>query len=76
MNGRTIETGNLNLSDCKKLETTWAKQLRAGRSVDVKIKPIYDADNLTNRPDRFKIEDRIDGVDLKRVVLENFKATP
>jgi hypothetical protein len=43
----------LNQGEFKKLENRWAKSLVEGKTVQVKISPVYEGDNL--RPVRFEI---------------------
>lgn len=61
--------GNLNKGEWKKLENMWAKQLNKGKSVEVKIKPIYKGD--LQRPDSFKIEYKIGNKDWEFTDLKN-----
>ncbi|MCY8467308.1 T7SS effector LXG polymorphic toxin [Bacillus atrophaeus] len=49
--------GNLNKGEWKKLENMWAKQLDKGRTVEVKIQPVYKGDS--QRPASFEIEYKI-----------------
>lgn len=50
---------NLNKGEWKKLESMWAKQLEKGKSVEVKIKPIYKGDS--QRPVSFEVNYSING---------------
>ncbi len=49
--------GNLNKGEWKKLENMWAKQLDKGRTVEVKIHPVYKGNS--QRPASFEIEYKI-----------------
>ncbi|MFM9276548.1 DNA/RNA non-specific endonuclease [Paenibacillus jiagnxiensis] len=49
--------GNLNKGEWKRLENMWAKQLQKGKSVEVRIRPIFKGDS--ERPDSFEIEYKI-----------------
>jgi hypothetical protein len=49
--------GNLNKGEWKKLENMWRKQLEKGKSVEVKIKPVYKGES--QRPVSFDIEYKI-----------------
>ncbi|WP_392552716.1 DNA/RNA non-specific endonuclease [Orbus wheelerorum] len=50
---------NLNRGAWKQMENTWAKALQDGKTVNVKIEPLYEGTNL--RPDSFKVKYVIDG---------------
>lgn len=63
--------GNLNKGEWKKLESMWAKQLKKGKSVEVKVKPSYKGDS--QRPDSFKIEYKIGKEDWE---IKRFKNKP
>ena len=49
--------GNLNQGEYKKLENRWATALNEGKSVKVKITPIYEGNSV--RPVKFEIEHKI-----------------
>ncbi|WP_342352547.1 DNA/RNA non-specific endonuclease [Frischella perrara] len=49
---------NLNRSLWKKLENRWAKALRKGKTVKVKIEPLYEGTDI--RPNRFRVSYSID----------------
>lgn len=49
----------LNRGDWRTMESTWAKALDKGKSVDVKIEPIYSGDSM--RPISFEVEFKIEG---------------
>ena len=49
---------NLNRGVWKKLENKWAKALRKGKTVKVKIKPVYQGTDI--RPKRFRVSYFID----------------
>ncbi|NCG68476.1 hypothetical protein GWJ21_11075 [Bacillus coagulans] len=59
----------LNRSEYKTLENTWKAALKEGKSVEVKIKPIYRG--KSNRPSIFEITFKIDGK-KREVTLKNF----
>nr|WP_306110016.1 DNA/RNA non-specific endonuclease [Pseudomonas sp. PICF6] len=63
--------GNLNKGEWKVMENTWASALKEGKSVSVKIEPVYTDAGL--RPDRFNVRYSIDG---GRPVIVDFKNTP
>lgn len=50
---------NLNRGAWKQMENTWAKALQDGKTVKVKIEPLFEGTNI--RPDSFKIKYTIDG---------------
>ena len=49
---------NLNRGEWKALENSWAKALRKGKTVKVKIEPVYQGTDI--RPNRFSISYSID----------------
>ena len=51
------------------METEWANALKEGKEVNVKIEPIYEADNL--RPVSFDIEYTIEGMKTKFIEMLN-----
>lgn len=53
------QASNVNLSKFKVIENRWAKALKNGEKVEVKIKVIYEGNDL--RPSKFQIEYIIDG---------------
>lgn len=53
------QLSGVNLSDYKKLENQWAKDLKAGKDVSVNVKVNYVGDSL--RPDSFDVFYKIDG---------------
>ncbi|ANB61629.1 DNA/RNA non-specific endonuclease [Anoxybacteroides amylolyticum] len=59
----------LNRSEYKSLENTWKKALEEGKTVEVKIEPIYKGDS--SRPAKFEVEYRIDGKKYE-VTLTNY----
>ncbi|WP_458574224.1 DNA/RNA non-specific endonuclease [Lonsdalea quercina] len=63
--------GNLNKGVWKSMENTWAKALKDGRQVDVKIEPVYSGNN--KRPDSFNVTYSIDG---SRPVIRDISNTP
>ncbi|WP_387493201.1 DNA/RNA non-specific endonuclease [Photorhabdus sp. RM96S] len=63
--------GNLNKGAWKQMENTWAKALKDGKQVDVKIEPIYSGNNI--RPDRLNVQYSING---ERPVIVDFKNVP
>ncbi|WP_180296014.1 DNA/RNA non-specific endonuclease [Snodgrassella communis] len=50
---------NLNRGAWKQMENTWAKALKEGKNVKVKIEPAYSGNGV--RPDSFKVHYTIDG---------------
>lgn len=63
--------GNLNKGVWKSMETTWAKALKDGKQVDVKIEPVYSGNN--KRPDSFSVTYSVDG---GRPVIKDISNTP
>ncbi|WP_416768935.1 hemagglutinin repeat-containing protein [Pseudomonas sp. RHF3.3-3] len=63
--------GNLNKGVWKVMENVWSDAAKAGKSVNVKIEPIYSGGGV--RPDRFNVSYRIDG---GRPVIVDFKNSP
>jgi predicted ribonuclease toxin of YeeF-YezG toxin-antitoxin module len=57
---------NLNRGEFKKLENSWAKALKNGQKVDVKITPVYKGDAL--RPNSFKVTQTIDGIKSSKIL--------
>ncbi|WP_257350302.1 DNA/RNA non-specific endonuclease [Pseudalkalibacillus decolorationis] len=55
----------LNRSEYKVLENAWKKALEEGKTVEVKIEPIYKEDSA--RPLKFEIEYKIDGKSMKAI---------
>ncbi|WP_220125622.1 DNA/RNA non-specific endonuclease, partial [Xanthomonas oryzae] len=62
---------NLNKGAWKTMENTWASALKEGKSVNVKIEPIYSGNS--SRADRFLVRYSIDGA---RPVYVDFKNSP
>ncbi|CAE1140998.1 hemagglutinin repeat-containing protein [Serratia sp. Tan611] len=63
--------GNLNKGVWKSMENSWAKALKDGKQVDVKIEPVYSGNN--KRPDSFSVTYSIDG---GRPVIKDISNTP
>jgi filamentous hemagglutinin len=63
--------GNLNKGAWKTMENEWSSALKEGKSVSVKIEPVYSGGNV--RPDRFLVQYSIDG---GRPVSIDFKNSP
>ncbi|WP_242685673.1 DNA/RNA non-specific endonuclease, partial [Photorhabdus sp. RW14-46] len=63
--------GNLNKGAWKQMENSWAKELKAGKRVDVKIQPRY-SDN-SNRPSSFDVSYTVDN---GRPIEINIKNVP
>ncbi|NMC40889.1 MAG: hypothetical protein GYA43_06920 [Bacteroidales bacterium] len=63
--------GNLNKSLWKQMENDWARALKDGKQVNVKIEPVYKGDSL--RPDSFNVTYSIDG---GRPVFKDIGNTP
>ncbi len=51
------------------MENSWAKELKAGKTVDVKIQPIY-SDN-SNRPVSFNVTYKVDNERPIRLNIDN-----
>ncbi|MBW3775644.1 filamentous hemagglutinin N-terminal domain-containing protein [Aeromonas veronii] len=62
---------NLNKGAWKKMENAWASALKEGKSVSVKIEPIYNGSSV--RPDRFTVRYSIGG---DRPAIIDFKNSP
>ena len=60
---------NLNRGEWKALENRWAKALREGKTVKVKIEPIYQGTDI--RPTRFKVSYSIDNGRFMQINLLN-----
>ena len=60
---------NLNRGEWKALENKWAKALRKGKTVKVKIKPVYQGTDI--RPIKFKISYSIDNGRFMQTKLLN-----
>ncbi|MEQ5401065.1 hemagglutinin repeat-containing protein [Providencia rettgeri] len=58
---------NLNRSEWKKMENSWAKALKDNKEVDVRIEPIYSGNS--ERPVKFNVRYTIEG---ERPVIKNF----
>lgn len=61
--------GNLDKGVWKQMENSWAKDLKAGKKVDVQIQPIY-ADN-SKRPSSFNVTYSVDNGRPTRVNIDN-----
>ena len=61
--------GNLNKGAWKQMENAWAKALKEGKQVNVKIEPVHVGDSV--RPDSFKVRYTIDGGRPVNVDFEN-----
>lgn len=61
--------GNLNKGVWKKMENSWAKDLNAGKKVDVQIQPIYADDS--KRPSSFNVTYSVDNERPTRVNIDN-----
>lgn len=61
--------GNLNKGAWKAMENSWAKDLKAGKKVDVQIQPIY-SDN-SKRPSSFNVTYSVDNGRPTRVNIDN-----
>ena len=60
---------NLNRGEWKQMENEWAKALRKGKTVKVKIEPLYEGTSL--RPESFYITSSIDGETLSEHTFKN-----
>jgi len=63
--------GNLNKGAWKAMENEWSVALKEGKSVNVKIEPVYSGGGT--RPDGFNVEYSINGSRPKEI---SFKNTP
>ncbi|OKP02085.1 hemagglutinin [Xenorhabdus eapokensis] len=63
--------GNLNKSEWKKMENSWAKDLKDGKQIDVKIVPVYKGES--KRPESFNVTYSIDG---GRPIVKDFSNAP
>ncbi|WP_233532395.1 DNA/RNA non-specific endonuclease [Paenibacillus alkalitolerans] len=63
----------LNRSEYKVLENTWKKALEEGKTVEVRVEPIYSGDSA--RPSKFEVEYKIDGKKYE-VNLTNYEGGP
>ncbi|WP_051857348.1 DNA/RNA non-specific endonuclease [Trabulsiella guamensis] len=61
--------GNLNKGVWKQLENSWAKDLKAGKQVDVQIQPVY-SDN-SKRPSSFNVTYSVDNGSPTRINIDN-----
>jgi len=61
--------GNLNKGVWKTMENAWADALKEGKSVRVKIEPVYSGGNV--RPDSFNVEYSIGGGRPKEILFNN-----
>lgn len=64
-NGAPIGDGlpNLNNGAYKRFENELARLAESGHDVDMRVSPHYNPDNVSNRPDTFVAEYRVDGGD-------------
>lgn len=60
------QLSEVNLSDYKKLENSWAKALKEGKDVSVNVKINYSGDGL--RPSSFEVSYSIDGDFIKHII--------
>ena len=60
---------NLNRGEWKALENRWAKALQEGKTVKVKIEPLYKDTDL--RPNRFRVSYYVDNKDFSYRELYN-----
>ncbi|WP_392565037.1 DNA/RNA non-specific endonuclease [Orbus wheelerorum] len=59
---------NLNRGAWKQMENTWAKALQNGKSVNVRIEPVYSSTNI--RPDKFKVKYSINnGRSVEKILI-------
>ncbi|RKS85745.1 DNA/RNA non-specific endonuclease [Orbus hercynius] len=59
---------NLNRGAWKQMENTWAKALQEGKTVKVKIEPVYNSSGI--RPDKFKVKYSIDnGRSIEKILI-------
>ena len=60
---------NLNRSLWKKLENGWAKSLQEGKTVKVKIEPVYRGTDI--RPNRFRVSYDVNHKDFSNIEFYN-----
>ena len=60
---------NLNRGEWKALENRWTKNLPEGKTVEVKIEPIYKDTDI--RPNKFRISYYVDNKDLSYIEFYN-----
>ena len=60
---------NLNRGERKTLENRWAKALRKGKTVKVKIEPLYESTDI--RPTRFRVSYYVDNKDFSYIEFYN-----
>ena len=60
---------NFNRSLWKKLENGWVKSLKEGKTVEVKIEPIYK--NTDIRPNKFRVSYYVDNKDFSYIEFYN-----
>ncbi|MCI6691880.1 MAG: DNA/RNA non-specific endonuclease [Clostridium sp.] len=61
------QSSNVNLSQYKKIENQWAKELKEGKRVKVNVEIKYDGNSL--RPSGFSVKYEIDGKYFEREIL-------
>lgn len=61
------QSSNVNLSQYKKRENQWAKELKEGKRVKVNVEIKYDGNSL--RPSGFSVKYEIDGKYFEREIL-------
>ncbi|MCD7911092.1 ribonuclease YeeF family protein [Bacillus velezensis] len=61
--------GNLNKGEWKKLENMWTQELNSGKTVEVRINPVYKGDS--HRPTSFNIDYKIGNSDWEFVRFKN-----
>ncbi|KZE69570.1 hypothetical protein AV545_22130 [Paenibacillus jamilae] len=61
------QSRKVNLSQYKKIENQWAKALKDGKEVKVKVDIEYEGDSL--RPSKFNVQYEIDGKFTERSIL-------
>lgn len=61
---------NLNRGAWKQMENTWTKALEEGKTVNVKIEPVYSGTNI--RPDKFMVKYTVDnGRSIEKVLINS-----
>ena len=63
------QDADINRNDFKNFENELANEVKAGKTVEVKVEPIYDGDS--RRPDAIVVTYKIDGVESVRIFPNN-----
>ena len=65
----TSQLSGVNLSDCKKLENQWARDLDADLDVSVNVKINYEGTSVI--PNSFEVDYTIDGESFSKLIPNN-----